>query len=245
MAIGAATPTEPRRGRAQEADAPPGDPAWWSLLVALAIIAFFLLRSVFGRQRQRSRRRGSDRRARPPRRCENDHLTVGTTSTVVSNTVSSGVVMSTDPKAGASVAKNSAVDLVVSAGPAVSVPSVVGQQLTPADAAHQRRRPELHGQVRDEQQAHRDRPGAVPAARGEGQVLDEGALDRVGHPDVGHGAERARADRRRRPARPSAAPASTSAPRRTAARASTAAASCPRRTPRRTQRRNPTAPSTS
>ncbi len=102
--------------------------------------------------------------------------------------------MDTDPKAGASVSKNSAVDLVVSAGPAVNVPSVVGQQLTPAtqlisDAG-------LSYLVK---YVTSDKPiGTVlaqsPVRQCEGQVVHEGALDRVGHPDVGLGAERARAD---------------------------------------------------
>jgi beta-lactam-binding protein with PASTA domain/tRNA A-37 threonylcarbamoyl transferase component Bud32 len=101
------------------------------LLVALGIIAFFLLRSVLGGDVSVPDVVGQTT-AQATQTLQNDHLTVGTTSTVVSSTVTSGVVMDTDPKAGASVSKNSAVDLVVSAGPAVSVPSVVGQQLTPA-----------------------------------------------------------------------------------------------------------------
>jgi eukaryotic-like serine/threonine-protein kinase len=102
-----------------------------ALLVALAIIAFFLLRSVFGGNVSVPDVVGQTV-SQATQTLESDHLVVGTTSTVVSNTVTSGAVMSTDPKADVSVAKNSAVDLVVSAGPAVSVPSVVGQQLTPA-----------------------------------------------------------------------------------------------------------------
>ena len=93
------------------------------------------------------------------------------------------------------MAKNSAVNLVVSAGPAISVPSVVGQQLTPAtqlisDAG-------LNYTVK---YVTSTKPiGTVlaqfPSPKREGQVHDEGALDGVGHPDVGLGAERARADR--------------------------------------------------
>ena len=48
-----------------------------------------------------------------------------------------GQVVSTDPKAGASVSKNSAVNLVVSGGPnipTVVVPTVTGKQLTQAIA---------------------------------------------------------------------------------------------------------------
>ena len=102
------------------------------LLVALAVIAFFLLRSlnsnvtvpdVVGRSASQA-----------TQTLKNDHLTVGS-STVRTSNVTKGDVVSTDPKAGASVAKNSAVNLVVSGGPnipLVSVPSVTGKQLTQA-----------------------------------------------------------------------------------------------------------------
>jgi serine/threonine-protein kinase len=65
-----------------------------------------------------------------------DNLTVGS-STVKTSTTTKGNVLSTDPKAGASVGKNTAVDLVVSGGPnipIVAVPSVQGKQLTQAIA---------------------------------------------------------------------------------------------------------------
>ncbi len=104
------------------------------LLVALGLIAYFLLRSVgvFGATVMVPDVVGqtSDRAAQT---LHNDNLTVGTTRSVISTTVASGVVVSTDPKGGASVSKNSAVNLVVSAGPPVSVPSVVGQQLVLAE----------------------------------------------------------------------------------------------------------------
>ena len=104
------------------------------LLVALALIAYFLLRSVgvFGGNVTVPDVAGqtSDRAAQTLR---NDNLTVGTTRSVVNTTVTSGDVVSTNPKAGASVSKNSAVNLVVSAGPPVSVPSVVTQQLVLAE----------------------------------------------------------------------------------------------------------------
>jgi beta-lactam-binding protein with PASTA domain len=54
-------------------------------------------------------------------------LTVGTVSTQSSATVASGLVISEDPIAGTSVVSGSAVNIVVSGGPApVSVPNVVG-----------------------------------------------------------------------------------------------------------------------
>ncbi len=102
-----------------------------ALLVALGIIAFFLLRSVLGGNVSVPDVAGQTV-SQATQTLENDHLTVGTTNTATSNTVRSGVVIFTYPKAAASVAKNSAVDLIVSAGPPVSVPSVTGQQLTPA-----------------------------------------------------------------------------------------------------------------
>ncbi len=89
-----------------------------ALLVALAVIAFFLLRSVFGGNVTVPDVVGQTV-SQATQTLQNDHLTVGTTSTVVTNTVTSGVVITTDPKAAASVAKNSAVNLVVSAGPPV------------------------------------------------------------------------------------------------------------------------------
>src|ERR1700734_1828522 len=83
------------------------------LLVALAVIAFFLLRSVVG---------GNvsvpdvvnQPVAAATQTLENDNLTVGSPPTTrPSNSVAKGNVVSTDPKAGASVAKNSTVNLVV------------------------------------------------------------------------------------------------------------------------------------
>ena len=104
------------------------------LLVALAVIAFFLLRSVgiLGGKVSVPDVVGQTQ-AMAMQTLHDDNLDVGATSTVVSTTVQSGVVVSTDPKAGTSVSKNSAVDLVVSAGPPVSVPPVVGQQLAQAE----------------------------------------------------------------------------------------------------------------
>jgi serine/threonine-protein kinase len=54
-------------------------------------------------------------------------LTVGTVGTQASTTVAQGLVIGSDPAAGASVAKGSPVNLVVSGGPdTVKIPSVVG-----------------------------------------------------------------------------------------------------------------------
>lgn len=60
-------------------------------------------------------------------------LTVGTTSTQSSTTIASGNVISQDPSAGSSVASGSAVNLVLSSGPAlVTVPNVVGSTVAAA-----------------------------------------------------------------------------------------------------------------
>jgi serine/threonine-protein kinase len=107
------------------------------LLVALIVIAFFLLRSVgvFGSNVSVPNVVGLTA-GQATQTLHNDHLTVGS-STVRASSTTKGQVLSTDPKAGASVSKNSAVNLVVSGGPnipTVVVPSVTGKQLTQAIA---------------------------------------------------------------------------------------------------------------
>ncbi len=63
-------------------------------------------------------------------------LTVGTVTKAYDNTVPAGSIANQDPAAGALVPPGSAVDLVVSAGPApVTVPDVVGQPLLDAEQA--------------------------------------------------------------------------------------------------------------
>ncbi len=105
------------------------------LLVALAVIAFFLLRSVgvFGSNVTVPDVVGLTA-GQATQTLHDDHLTVGRSTVQTSNTTK-GDVLSTDPKSGASVSKNSAVDLVVSGGPnipTVVVPTVTGKQLTQA-----------------------------------------------------------------------------------------------------------------
>ena len=106
------------------------------LLVALAVIAFFLLRSVglFGNNVTVPNVVGLPA-AQASQTLRNDHLTVGS-STTKTSTKAKGDVLSTDPAAGASVAKNSAVNLVVSGGP--NIPTVVvpvgdGEATDPGD----------------------------------------------------------------------------------------------------------------
>ena len=105
------------------------------LLLALAVIAFFLLRSVglFGGNVTVPNVVG-DTSSVAVQTLKNDNLAVGT---IVFRTSAQpkGIVLSTNPASGASVSKNSAVNLVVSEGPnipIVTVPSVKGKQLTSA-----------------------------------------------------------------------------------------------------------------
>ena len=110
------------------------------LLVVLGVIAFFLLRSVgvFGANVTVPNVVG-DPQSAAVQTLKNENLTVGTTSFRTSSQTK-GIVLSTKPAAGASVSKNSAVNLVVSDGPnipIVTVPSVKGQQLTAAISAIQ------------------------------------------------------------------------------------------------------------
>ncbi len=106
------------------------------LLVALAVIAFFLLRSVglFGGGNVTVPNVVGQTARTATQTLQGDHLSVGTTTFRTSATAK-GLVLSTDPKAGVSVSKNSAVALVISDGPnipTVQVPSVTGEQLAPA-----------------------------------------------------------------------------------------------------------------
>ncbi len=100
------------------------------LLVALGVLAFFLLRSLGGNVTVPDV--VGQQISAATQTLQNDHLAVGTTSSVISGTAPNGVVLSTNPKAGTSVSKNAAVNLVVSAGPAVNVPSVVGHPFAEA-----------------------------------------------------------------------------------------------------------------
>jgi serine/threonine-protein kinase len=106
-----------------------------ALLVALAVIAFFLLRSlgVFGGDVKVPDLVGLTTTA-ATQTLQNDNLSLGTTS-LRTSTTAKGLVLSTNPKAGVSVSKNSAVSLVVSNGPnipIVAVPNVVGDSLATA-----------------------------------------------------------------------------------------------------------------
>jgi eukaryotic-like serine/threonine-protein kinase len=106
-----------------------------TLLLALAVIAFFLLRAlgVFASDVTVPNLVGQTQ-AVATTALQGDHLTVGTITDKTS-TETKGLVLSTTPSAGASAAKNSSVSLVVSAGPTityVNLPSLKGEQLTQA-----------------------------------------------------------------------------------------------------------------
>ena len=107
------------------------------LLVALAVIAFFLLRSVgvFGGNVSVPDV-AKQTVAEATQTLQNANLTVGTKTPQSNSSVPAGEVVSTDPKAGASVAKNSTVNLFYSSGPVATavVPAVTGKQLTQAIA---------------------------------------------------------------------------------------------------------------
>ncbi len=103
------------------------------LLVALGIIAYFLLRSVVGGDVTVPNVVGQTATS-ATQTLQNDHLAVGST-TFRTSSRTKGLVLSTDPKSGASVSRNSAVNLVISDGPnipTVQVPNVANEQLAPA-----------------------------------------------------------------------------------------------------------------
>ena len=105
------------------------------LLVVLAVLGFFLLRSVgvFGGNVTVPNVVG-ETEIGATQTLHNDNLSVGTSTSRASNSVK-GLVLATIPAAGASVSKNSSVNLVLSAGPnvpVVQVPSVEGQMLAAA-----------------------------------------------------------------------------------------------------------------
>ena len=166
------------------------------LLVALAVIAFFLLRSVgvFGGNVSVPDV-AKQTVAEATQTLQNANLTVGTKTPQSNSSVPAGEVVSTDPKAGASVAKNSTVNLFYSSGPVATavVPVVKGKQLTQAIVllqganlgytVHSVTSNQPVGTVLDQS----------PAA---GQRIPETKKvcpDRLGYPDLGLGAERHRA----------------------------------------------------
>jgi beta-lactam-binding protein with PASTA domain/tRNA A-37 threonylcarbamoyl transferase component Bud32 len=105
-----------------------------TLLVVLAVIAFFLVRSLDNSQHVTVPSVAGQTVPAATQTLQSQNLSVGSTSSQDSTSTAKGEVISTDPKAGAKVSKNSHVNLVVSAGAPtlVPVPQVVGQQLNAA-----------------------------------------------------------------------------------------------------------------
>jgi eukaryotic-like serine/threonine-protein kinase len=104
------------------------------LLVVLAVIAIVLVKSLQSSQHVTVPHVAGQTVAAATQTLKTDNLTVGSTSLKSSSSTAKGVVISTDPAAGAKVAKNSHVTLVVSSGApvTVAVPQLVGQQLNAA-----------------------------------------------------------------------------------------------------------------
>jgi serine/threonine-protein kinase len=105
-----------------------------TLLVVLAVIAFFLLRSlgyIGGTQQVDVPNVVGQTQAVATSVLQRDGLVVGPVTTQISSQTA-GIVLSTNPASGNKANKNSRVSLLVSAGPAVTVPNVVGKQLAQA-----------------------------------------------------------------------------------------------------------------
>jgi eukaryotic-like serine/threonine-protein kinase len=109
-----------------------------ALLVALGVIALFLILALTGTDHVTVPDVAGQPLAQATQTLQGDNLAVGATTSKTSPTVAKGAVIATDPTSGTKVNKNSQVNLVVSAGQQivrVNVPSVVGQQFTDASAA--------------------------------------------------------------------------------------------------------------
>ncbi len=173
------------------------------LLVALGVIAFFLFRSLFGGNVSVPDVVGLTTN-QATQTLHDNHLTVGSSTVRTSNT-KKGDVVSTDPKAGSSVAKNSAVNLVVSGGPhipLVEVPSVTGKQLTQAIQLLQSANLGYTVHNVNSNQAVGTVLSQDPAAGTKILETRQSGPDRLGHADLGVGAERGGSvsgQRRRRP----------------------------------------------
>jgi beta-lactam-binding protein with PASTA domain/tRNA A-37 threonylcarbamoyl transferase component Bud32 len=106
-----------------------------ALLVVLAVIAVVLVNVLTTTQHVTVPSVAGQPLAQARQTLTTENLAVGATTAKTSTSVSKGDVISSDPAAGTKVNKNSAVDLVVSAGQkvtTVTVPPVTGQQLTSA-----------------------------------------------------------------------------------------------------------------
>ena len=161
------------------------------LLAALAIIAFFLLRSVLGGNVTVPNVVGQSQQ-QATQTLQNDHLTVGSTTSELNDFYGKGTVVATDPKEGTSLAKNSSVKLVLSAGGRNAGAQGDGPAADARHPAHPGRRAQLHGEVRHEQRARGHRARAVSQPGHQNRAQPESEPDRVGHADIRIGSQRAR-----------------------------------------------------
>jgi beta-lactam-binding protein with PASTA domain/tRNA A-37 threonylcarbamoyl transferase component Bud32 len=105
-----------------------------TLLVVLAVIAIILVKVLSTTQHVNVPTVAGETVQAATQTLSSQNLSVGNTSEKTSTTTAKGLVISTDPGAGTKVDKNSKVNLVVSAGPVVTMvtvpPSLVGEQFT-------------------------------------------------------------------------------------------------------------------
>jgi serine/threonine-protein kinase len=110
-----------------------------ALLVALAVIAVFLVHALTTTQHVTVPPVAGETVLAATQTLAAQNLTVGNTSSRTSTSTARGVIISSVPTAGSKVDKNSKVNLVVSAGPVVTTvtvpPSLVGEQFTAATEA--------------------------------------------------------------------------------------------------------------
>jgi beta-lactam-binding protein with PASTA domain len=105
-----------------------------TLLVVLAVIAIILVKVLSTTQHVNVPAVAGETVQAATQTLSGQNLSVGNTSEKTSSSTARGLVISTDPASGAKVDKNSKVNLVVSAGPVVTMvtvpPSLVGEQFT-------------------------------------------------------------------------------------------------------------------
>ncbi len=109
-------------------------------------------------------------------------LSAGDATEASDATIAAGNVISSDPAADAEVAPGTAVDYVLSTGPAtVAVPDLVGPQRGRRPRRHRRGRPQRRRRQRGLQRQHRRRQRHQPGSRGRrrGRARHRGQLRRV------------------------------------------------------------------
>jgi serine/threonine-protein kinase len=105
-----------------------------ALLVVLVVIAVILVKTLSTTQHVNVPGVAGETVQAATQTLSAQNLSVGSTSSRTSNSTARGLVIATNPSAGTKVDKNSRVNLVVSAGPVVTMvtvpPSLVGEQFT-------------------------------------------------------------------------------------------------------------------